>query len=180
MDYFIIVLGSSKNEVRKLRVQAAVNYFQELNKKILAETIDSLDYQPQIIFIFCGKGGSKTLGNCEAENMYKYATETLGVDPKKCIIEKESMNTHQNIQFAKNLLEKLGWFQPTYVREYKYVICTSTFHSKRAGIIANNILPLEHGKIELIHTNEVVSKEEEIRETNLIYNFLKNEKSKKY
>lgn len=161
----IIVLGSSNEIIRKLRVERAVSYFFEIQKQF--EESDPFSTANAII-IFSGKGGEK---ESEAQCMYNYATKTLKVDSKYCCIEDESMNTEQNIKFSKLLLEKYKFFNPTFKKLYTFVICTSTFHSRRSLMIALFNLS-DVGIIKIIHTNEIETETQIKKESLIIYNYL--------
>lgn len=103
--------------------------------------------------------------------MVNYAVNELRVDKDDCMVEYESQNTHQNIEFSLKLLYEGSWFKPTYTMNYTFTICTSTFHIKRSFLIAS-FLCKDYGKVAVVHTNEKISSEQHKRETKFINDYL--------
>jgi len=155
---FIIVLGNSNYEIQKRRVTTAVNCFKSTYAHVIdrPEEDRSSSVGPQAMIIFSG-------GNNESKSMYDYAVNTLGMDKVHCLEENKSQNTHQNIEFVLKMLRTGQWFDPTFAVNYTFTICTSSFHVKRAYLIAMNLCQ-PYGKVTCIHTNESVSKEQHDRE----------------
>lgn len=143
---FIIVLGNSRSHVRELRVNTAVNYYRN-------------NLSPTTI-IFSGKGGTIP---SEAEVMYDYAVDILGVDPNDCLIENQSQNTQQNFEMSRNLIEESNY------NLYNIVVCTSTFHLPRSFTMASFIIG---GDIRMIHTDEPVTEQQKNSEMRALFTYL--------
>jgi uncharacterized SAM-binding protein YcdF (DUF218 family) len=155
---FIIVLGSSKPEIRKARVEKAVDYYNHLSKQYDYNSNNfyndfSRKSTEMVKLIFSGKGKSTSI--TEAEDM-KLIAMGLGVKESECIIEKESQNTRENIINSLTLLQTYGNFKPTfYMTKPMFTICTSHFHAARSLIIAIEILS-SYGYVNIIHTEEQI------------------------
>jgi uncharacterized SAM-binding protein YcdF (DUF218 family) len=158
--HFIIVLGNSNDDVVKKRVMAAFEYYKNLSPN------------EEVKIIFSG-GGKKSVYSTEADIMYYFATNELKINPEKCIIENKSMNTYENIRFSIKLLKDLGWFNTTFasLTQHTFTICTSTFHIKRALLIAMSLIP-KNCNLNVIHTNEEVLTAQHNSELFLINEYL--------
>lgn len=127
---FVIVLGSSSAEIRASRVKRAVEYLRRENDVVDYDTGRTLY---RTMFVFTGKGGAE---RTEAEMLRDEAIR-LGVEPNRCITEIESSNTVENLDKTFELLSRLGYFDPTYIRGRNvFTICTSRFHGRRTTLIA--------------------------------------------
>ncbi len=75
-------------------------------------------------------GGQGPQEDCtEAEAMYKYLTDR-GIDSEKIILENRAASTNENYRFSKEILDNM------FGREYEVVYITNSFHSYRAGRLA--------------------------------------------
>ena len=157
----IIVLGCSNPNTLKKRLKRAIDYFHSV------DISDEISIKPLMIF----SGGGKLSGTTEAEIMYKKAIGKYSIDKSRCMFENTSKNTFENIKNCLTLLKEACYFQPTYILPYKFIICTSSFHIKRAYVLGLNILG-SYGDIIAIHTNENVSDGETQREMNILNIFL--------
>jgi len=170
---FIIVLGSSDPDIRKARVEKAVNYY----KHLLSQARNFEFYEnsaPRDIakIIFSGKGRTMT-NSTEATDMLRIAL-SLGVPESVCATETESQNTRENIVNTLNLLVSHGWFKPTsYINKPTFTICTSQFHAPRALLIAMEVLS-PFGAVMIVHTGEYVPSEIAEREKILLDQCMKN------
>jgi hypothetical protein len=178
---FIIVLGSSNAEKRRLRVQKAVDYYYHLvaidhisytaKRGINSFTAYDDEYEScikdKIRIVFSGKGNETVIGGTEAADMYKIATK-LGIPENICIVEPESQNTHENLVNTLNLLQSYSWFKPTfYSTKPVFTICTSHFHAKRSLVMGIFILS-NYGHVNIIHTGEPITKELADREKEIL------------
>jgi hypothetical protein len=158
MKTFIIVLGNSKEETRRRRVDAAMNFYIERSKN--NNRISSSYY-----FIFSG-------AHEEAEKMAEYAFKYKGqVNTSNFLLETESRNTHENIENSQKII-----FNMTPENENcRVVICTSTFHIKRTSVICAYILDSYFSNTTrklFIHTNEEVPEELKNREDSIIAKYI--------
>lgn len=182
---FIIVLGSSKPEIRRARVVKAVEYYNSLkNPKDTTRDMFATYYndfahekstssQEKTRLIFSGKGRSPT-GVAEASDMFRIATSELGVSSSVCIIETESQNTRDNFVCSLKVLTDAGWFKPThYMLKPTFTICTSYFHAPRSLVIGIEILSA-YGFVNIIHTGEQVSNEVAEHEKQVLDAYIKN------
>lgn len=85
-------------------------------------TVAQLYYELKLPVIVSGGKVLETTGN-EAE-ITERTLINLGVPPAKIIIENKSLNTTQNAEFTKALIDKHGFTQP--------ILVTSAFHMERA------------------------------------------------
>lgn len=167
--HFIIVLGNSDNEICKKRVTAAITYY------------NSLKNDRDLKIIFSGGGQNSIKNRTEADIMHHFAVTELKMNIEDGIIENKSVNTYENIQFSVKLLENLGWFNTTFasLTQHTFTICTSSFHVKRALLIAMSIIP-RNCKVNVIHTNEDILTAQHNSELFLINEYLNYLVSKVY
>lgn len=148
MKTFIIVLGNSKPECYKKRVDRCMETFLKLRK------------EKEIYIIMSG-------GKNESKNMKEYVLLKYGHEYDPFIIEeKKSLNTHQNLLFSKEIIESIC---PTF---FSIIICTSTFHINRSFLLSNIVFGNECN-IHTIHTRTPVSNELYEREKILIDHLIK-------
>lgn len=150
---FVLVLGSSDRGTRNKRVERAIDHFH-------------LRRESPVMFIFSGKGGSP---NSEASEMVEYA-KTIDAD-FPWMMEDKSMSTIENFTRTRDLLVDHGWFSATYIRDYTFTICTSTFHAERALIIGEKILG-PYGSVAIIHTDEPYDPSRREKELNALAAFM--------
>jgi len=184
---FIIVLGSSNAETRRLRVGKAVEYYNHLiyeNSKQIHTTRMGVNYfsaydeeytscvHDKFRLVFSGKGNLGE-GLTEAADMRRIAVLEFNVPENVCIIEAESQNTHENLVNALNVLQSFTWFKPTF-HSIKpiFTICTSHFHAKRSLIIGMHVLS-NYGYVNIIHTGEPITTEAAEREKNILDMYIK-------
>lgn len=120
----IIVLGAKSNrkDTYNLCLVERVNHGTQLLKK---------GYAKKIIF----SGGNDTVDSNQAENMKQIAVLS-GVNPQSILLEKDSINTYQNLVYTKSIMEKQ--------KLYTAIIVTDPYHTPRASLLA--------GKLQLRHT----------------------------
>ena len=160
--YIIIVLGNSVEFIWKKRVIRGVEYYKFLKNKYDPE----IDNPVKIVFS----------GTCiQAVKMKDYAVDELGVNIKDAILENHSTNTYENIIFTRNILEKAGYFKPTFMTVYNFIICTTQFHISRATLIALDQLG-DYGKISSIFSLDEENIDPELynKEKEFTYQYLKN------
>lgn len=150
----IIILGNSKPDILKKRVDRAVEEFF------------SSDYEYEIPG---GKVETKYIlisGKPSAKRMKEY-TMSKGVEERFIKLEDKSMNTIENITFCKKMLDQMA--SATYEHNKPVVtICTSSFHIKRSIVLTKMILDCY--ETNFIHTRETVTREEYEREHSLLGN----------
>lgn len=180
-DIVIVVLGNVDNLVMQKRVQRAVQY---------DNAVRSSNHNAVVQFLMCGgscKNSSNQSGadmldkntadssqltqvskaefaeiSSEASFMRDYAI-SLGIEANRIILELNSTTTVENFLFAKIILDNFD-------TKPKLVICTSTFHTKRAAVISKFLIPVY--ECSFIHTNELVTRESEIIESSHLQSFL--------
>jgi hypothetical protein len=171
---FIIVLGSSNAETRKLRVRKAVDYYHYLvaidhiqytaKRGINSFTVYDDEYasciKDKIRIVFSGKGNREV---SEAEDMRRIAVVEFDVPESVCIVEIESQNTHENLVNTLNVLQS-SYLKPTvFSIKPVFTICTSHFHAKRSLVVGIHILS-GFGYVNIIHTGEPITNESAERE----------------
>ncbi|MGX7419801.1 YdcF family protein [Carnobacterium gallinarum] len=121
---YIIVLGSGLIDGYKVpkllanRINHAIAFYEKQKAK---------QEPPKIIFSG-GRGDDEHLA--ESVAMQKYAVEEKGIPFEDTLVEDRSVNTLQNMQFSKEIMDKLS---PT---GYRAIFSTNNFHLFRAGIYA--------------------------------------------
>lgn len=97
----------------------------------LDESLIFIRANPNIkVVLSGGKGAGETI--TEAEGMKRYLV-SHGVDERLLIKEENSTNTKENMQFTKNLLDKIDGRE-----NIKIKIVTNNFHMFRAKLLAKN------------------------------------------
>lgn len=103
----------------------------------LEKAIDYSDKNPSALIVVSGGQGLQEKCS-EAEAMYKYLVDR-GVGDSRILKEDKSSSTNENFRYSKKILDS------TFTGEYKVAYITNTFHSYRAGKIAElnglNALP---------------------------------------
>lgn len=123
---FVIILGSKINadgtltSLLKGRVDKAINFgknqYEIANKKIM--------YVPS-----GGKGVDEVMS--EANAMKKYLIQN-GIDKDSIITEDKAVNTMQNMEFSKNVIDKIK-------KNANIIFSTNNYHVFRSGVIASNL-----------------------------------------
>ena len=152
----IIVLGNSNNSIMQKRLDRAIIEFN----KILYTNFEYeyTRFQKSRKFIVSG-----TI--TEVIFMKSYLNEK-GICDLFIITEDKSSNTIENIQNSIRLVENL-LLVPASI-----IICTSTFHIGRTIVIAGMFMNKYNVITRYIHTNEICSTNEIIREQSLINSLL--------
>lgn len=119
---FIIVLGSGLIGDRVPPLLAS-----RLNKA--ADLYEKYDKKPRIIT--SGGQGSDELVS-ESFAMRKYLIEQHGINPELILMEDQSVNTLQNMQFSKNIMDHLH-------PNAKAIFVTNEFHLFRASLYARKV-----------------------------------------
>lgn len=154
----IIVLGNSKPEVMKKRVDRAIIVFN-------SSKYTNFEYEHDIVktekrFIISGT-------EYETMFMQNYLFEK-GIDEKSIIVENKSKTTIQNIQNSLDLMEKM------LLNISSIVICSSSFHIGRVIVISGLIMTKYAPIVKYVHTNEKISDNERDNEQMLISLLLNN------
>lgn len=109
-DYCVILGAQMKSggpsEVLKRRLDRALEYLLE-------------NPETQVIVSGC-QGSNEPVS--EARGMYDYLVRA-GIDPKRILLEEESRNTCENLEFSGRLLDR---------QEHRVVLVTNNFHMYRA------------------------------------------------
>lgn len=123
---FVIILGSKINAdgtltpLLKGRVDKAINFgknqYEIANKKIMYVPSD-------------GKGVDEVMS--EANAMKKYLIQN-GIDKDSIITEDKAVNTMQNMEFSKNVIDKIK-------KNANIIFSTNNYHVFRSGVIASNL-----------------------------------------
>ena len=122
---FMIILGSRiKNDgtltpILKSRVDKAIEFAKK----------QKTDDNKNIIFIPSGGQGQDEVIS-EAEAMKNYLIKN-GINESDIIIENKSTNTHQNMKYSKEIMDKIN-------KDGKAVFSTTNYHVFRSGVIAND------------------------------------------
>lgn len=125
---YIIVLGSGLIDGYKVgrllgnRINKGIQFYHEE----IAET----GKHPKLIFSG-GQGGDELLP--EGEAMQKYAVEH-GVPETDTLIENKSVNTKENLQFSRQIIEK-----DSGKTDSKVIFVSNNYHTLRAGIYARKL-----------------------------------------
>ena len=146
----ILVLGNSKEDVMKKRLDRAISEYKLLNIE---------NSNVYLMVSGCGK-------KHEYKFMYNYLI--TNVDTKNILVEDKSNSTIENLIFSTNILKNK--FQILF-QNIEVIVCTSTFHIKRT-IIISKLLNIHSIKWNFIHTEEDVLDEEKIKEMNLTMNLI--------
>jgi uncharacterized SAM-binding protein YcdF (DUF218 family) len=94
----------------------------------LDKCLDYLQYNPMaVILVSGGQGHNETISEAEAMKHYLISK---GIDSAQIITESRSLNTKQNMQFSKQLLD--DYFSTGYTT----VCITSHYHAYRAAVLA--------------------------------------------
>jgi len=153
MEY-IIILGNSDVKILNKRVDTAVNYFLSNSQAYYDYTLE--DYIPIRKFILSG-----TL--LEVQSMNDYIKEKWNFEEKYIILESQSKNTIDNIKNSMAIIDD---------KELNPLItlCTSSFHIKRTFVLAHYYL--HKTRLNFIHTQEPITKDQFKRESEILNNFL--------
>ena len=114
-----IVLGGATQPVRRHRRTAEVN--DAGDRLIMAADLYNLGTVPKILIT----GGRTSSSIPESVTMARILMK-LGVPQEDILLEKEALNTEQNVGFAKEIIEEHGFEQ--------VVLVTSAFHMRRASL----------------------------------------------
>ena len=108
------LVGSEPSTMLRLRLNEALRLYQA-------------SYAPSII-VSGARGKDEDIS--EAAGMFNYLV-TNGVDPGHIIIEDQSFNTYQNLQYSQIIMKQQG-FQ-------KAIIVSNSSHIRRALVLASNL-----------------------------------------
>lgn len=164
MSEVIIVLGTGNSERMNKRVNSALSYFFSTEYTYYSEITESNNVNTYIIFSGCGNSEIS-----EASRMVNYALSKKDLKTplySHIIKEDKSMNTLENLKNSKAIIKKMFNNLPN----PKVTICTSSFHLKRAFVMANFIF--KDYKLNFIHTDELITFEERERENSLLLNYI--------
>lgn len=122
---FVIILGAKVGENGELlpllrkRVDKAIEFAKQQKE----------NSNKKIIFVPSGgKGADEVIS--EAEAMKNYLLEN-GIKSEDIIVENQSSNTLQNMQFSKKKIDDVS-------KNAKIIFSTTNYHVFRSGVIANN------------------------------------------
>lgn len=158
----ILVLGHRNDAILQKRMDAAIEYFNSVYEKKYYEWLD--ETVPTATLLLSGGSSDGKSVPTGAEKMKKYAI-LKGIDPDAIITETTSRDTVENFRNSLDILK-------TTLREVvsDVVVCTSSFHIRRAFVIAHTILGGYN--LKFIHTHEEISNELKLREMKLTYDFI--------
>ena len=149
---FIIVLGNSNPKYYEERVNRGMESFIKLYNEP-----NNPNNKTYVIM---------TGGNNESKKMKEYAVKTYGEMYASCILEEtKSINTYQNLVFAKQIIESMCCF-------YSVIVCTSTFHINRSLILSHLVFP--NHSVQTIHTRSEIPEDRREREKMLLANLLES------
>jgi uncharacterized SAM-binding protein YcdF (DUF218 family) len=163
MEY-IIVLGNSNINIIQKRVDTAINYFNQKPNSLYNEwTRETITTR---ILLFSG-GYSQTLKVVESQYMKNYAI-SKGVKPDSILCETNSSSTIENLQNCCNIIDSRNSIERIY--NDTITIVTSSFHAKRSFVLSK--IYIKNYPVTIIHTNEIVMPEQEMKEIVILNNFL--------
>ena len=116
---YVIVLGA---QVRGTRLTKSLRYRLDTAVEYLTENPNTK------VIVSGGQGNGEDIS--EAEAMKRYLV-SCGIDEALIIMEDQSTNTFENIQYSKNHMKDSGYGQ-------KVIVVTNKFHLYRAVAIAKN------------------------------------------
>lgn len=125
---YIIVLGSGLIDGHKIgrllgnRIDKGIQFYQQ--------EIKLTGKHPKLVFSG-GQGNDEQLP--EGEAMQQYAVDH-GVPEANTLIENKSVNTKQNLQFSRQIIE-----QDSGKKDTKIIFVTNNYHTLRAGIYARKL-----------------------------------------
>jgi len=149
------------------RVNRAIKEFNKTPQLVDPDT-GLNHYNIQLLF---SGGSSDGVSKPEGSIMMEEYALTQGIKKECMFVEDKSRTTVENLEFSKKIIEDfcpfntLGWWRP------EIVICTSSYHIRRATVLAKLIMPL-FDKISFIHTEEVVTQEQQDHEWSLLFNYI--------
>ena len=142
----ILVLGNSKEDVMKKRLDRAISEYKLLNIE---------NSNVYLMVSGCGK-------KHEYKFMYNYLISN--VNTKNILVEDKSNSTIENLLFSTNILK-------TKFQNIELIVCTSTFHIKRT-ILTSKLLHIYSMNWKFIDTKEDVHNKEKINEMKLTMNLI--------
>ena len=147
MEY-IIVLGNRTRDIMEKRVNRALKEFFSSPYEYV-EAPNSIAIK---MLLFSG-GSSDGVSKPEGAVMMNDFALSKGVDKKFMAVEDKSRTTVENLVNCKKILDRNHNYEHLGFRP-KLTICTSTFHMRRAIVLAKLILP--EYELSFIHTEEEV------------------------
>ena len=168
MTNIILILGNSNPEILNKRLDRGIQEFYKLKNPYEDEEIV---FRINTHILLSGKGIGVKVDNkmyaTEADYMYEYVSQK--VNKKYILIENLSNNTIENLINSYNILSKL--YKDSLFNRINITICTSSFHLKRT-IVLSKILNKDNYTLKYIHTNEIISEDENRRELRHLDNFM--------
>ena len=164
---YIIVLGNRKRDIMEKRVNRAIKELHSTPHVTFDPDTGVPNYVTKLLF---SGGSSDGVSKPEGSIMMEEYALTKGIERECMHVEDKSRTTVENLEFCRTILEDahpyntVGWWRP------EIVICTSSFHIRRATVLAKLIMPLY--KISFIHTEEEVSTEQQDHEWSLLFNYI--------
>ena len=164
----IIVLGNRNKDITEKRVNRAIKELQS-TPYVIFDPAGVPKYVTKLLF---SGGSSDGVSKPEGAIMMQDYALTKGLERECMVVEDKSRTTVENLHFCRVMLEdsypynEVGWWRP------EIVICTSSFHIKRATVLAKLIMPLYSSEMSFIHTEEEVSKEQQNHEWSLLFNYI--------
>lgn len=160
MTNIILILGNSNPKILNKRLDRGVQEFYKLKNPYEDEEIV---YGINTYILLSGKGKGIRIDNkvydSEADYMLEYVSQK--VNKKYILIENLSNSTVENLINTYNILKKL--YKDSFFNRINVIICTSSFHLKRT-IVLSKLLNKDNFTLKYIHTNELFSEEENLRE----------------
>lgn len=177
MTNIILILGNSNHEIMNRRLNRGIEEFNKLKNPYEDE---EFVYGINTLILLSGNGKNIKINDkvYEREVSYMYEYVSHKVNKKYILIENEETNlkvenisscTVKNLINSYNLLKNL--YKDSFFNRINITICTSTFHLKRT-IILSKILNKDNFTLKYIHTNEIISEEENRKELKHLDNFM--------
>ncbi len=152
----VIVLGHNNKNIMKKRVDRALEEFASSPRHTISKKMNIVKY---CTYILLTRGPLEEKGSEIGANiMEEYASKYI--DTQYIWKETSSKNTVENLICSKVILDKIK------TTPLDIVICTSSYHVKRAAILAKLIL--DKYSLSFIHTREQVTREEYNQESTLL------------
>ena len=166
---FIIVLGNRNRDIMEKRVDRALEEFYSSPQVDVDQ--DTHDRRLLKTLLFSG-GSSDGASKPEGAVMMNDFALSKGIDKEFIVTEDKSRTTVENFLHCRKILQEafpynhVGWWRP------KVTICTSSFHIRRAMVLAKLLLP--EYELSFVDTREAVSRQEQADEWLLLFRYLKH------
>lgn len=170
MVNIIIILGNSRPEILNKRLNRGIEEFNKIKHPY--EDDEEVYGIHNYIFLSGGGRGIKVNNKMyknESEYMFEYVSKII--DPKYIVTENISNSTVENLINCFNIILKKYPSHDIFSSSINITICTSSYHLKRTIVLAK-LLNKEGFNLKFIHTNEIISEEENKRELKHLDSFM--------